>query len=261
MTKALKPERVKAGIEAPSIWLQRSSQCETLYPGVDPTLWERPSPHTLPHSLSTPQMSMITQQGTILKRHILLADACTVWAIYPVYSVRTTSALSPHESLVLWIMIQLSSVTKLPDTFKNHFTGVTMMRKQATQKHLLRGQLEGVLSNYRSAAFPPISSLQSQQIQHLEEKNKKALRKSPVSEWEYFWVLRIVFALWASHLLPCQLLAKAHRETTPWRKDKRVVLFSILDLRDLALNTYFIKPSLHLCPVIVFNITSSVCNW
>lgn len=71
----------------------------------------------------------------------------------------------------------------------------------------------------------------------------------------------IVFVLWASHLLPCQLLAKAHRETTPWRKDKRVVLFSILDLRDLALNTYFIKPSLHLCPVIVFNITPSVCNW
>lgn len=43
-----------------------------------------------------------------------------------------------------------------------------MMRKQVMQKDMLRGQLESVPSNYRSAAFLPISSAESQQIQHLE---------------------------------------------------------------------------------------------
>lgn len=46
------------------------------------------------------------------------------------------------------------------------------MKKQVTQKDLLRGQLESVLSNYRSAAFLPTSSLDSLQIQSLEEKNR-----------------------------------------------------------------------------------------
>lgn len=46
------------------------------------------------------------------------------------------------------------------------------MRKQVIQKDLLRGQLENILSNYRSAAFLPISSLESQQIQSLEENHR-----------------------------------------------------------------------------------------
>lgn len=158
MTKPFQAERVKAGIEAPSIWLQRSSQCETLYSGADPTLWEGLFPRHFLIPLPLTECPWLHHRA-LRERHILLADVCTVWAIYLVYSVQTTSALSPCESLVLWIMIQLSSVTKLPDTFKNHFTGVSMMRKQATQKHLLRGKLESVLSNYRSAAFLPISSL------------------------------------------------------------------------------------------------------
>lgn len=57
-----------------------------------------------------------------------------------------------------------------------------MVRKQVTQKDLLRGQLESVLSNYKSAAFLPISSSESQQIQRLEEKNKRTHGKSPVSK-------------------------------------------------------------------------------
>lgn len=179
---------------------------------------------------------MITQQSTNKERHILLAE---VWAMYPVYSVWTASALSSRESLVLWIMIQLSYVTKHPDTFKNHFTGVTMMRKQATQKHLLRGQLESILSNYRSVAFLPISSLQSQQIQHLEEKNKKALRKSPVSEWECLRVLLYCVCTVCIIPLSMPVTSKDLPEPIPWRKDKRVVLFSILDLKDLALNTFY----------------------
>lgn len=47
-----------------------------------------------------------------------------------------------------------------------------MRRKQVTQKDLLRGQLESIMSNYRSAAFLPISSLESQQIQSLEENHR-----------------------------------------------------------------------------------------
>ena len=50
-----------------------------------------------------------------------------------------------------------------------------MMRKQVIQKDMLRGQLESVLSNYRSAAFLPISSSESQQIQHLEEKIRELM--------------------------------------------------------------------------------------
>lgn len=44
-----------------------------------------------------------------------------------------------------------------------------MMRKRVTQKDLLRGQLESILSNYRSATFFPILSLKSQQSKSLEE--------------------------------------------------------------------------------------------
>ena len=50
-----------------------------------------------------------------------------------------------------------------------------MMRKQVIQKDMLRGQLENVLSNYRSAAFLPISFSESQQIQHLEEKIRELI--------------------------------------------------------------------------------------
>lgn len=47
-----------------------------------------------------------------------------------------------------------------------------MRRKQVTQKDPLRGQLESIVSNYRSAAFLPIPSLESQQIQSLEENHR-----------------------------------------------------------------------------------------
>lgn len=47
-----------------------------------------------------------------------------------------------------------------------------MMRKQVTQKDLLRGQLESFLSNYRSAAFFPSLSLESQQSKSLEESHQ-----------------------------------------------------------------------------------------
>jgi hypothetical protein len=95
----------------------------------------------------------------------------------------TTSALSPRESPMKsesWFNSIL--FTKLPETFKYHFTGVIITRKQVTQKDLLRGQLESVLSNYRSAAFLPISSLESKQIQSLEENDQSAHRKYLVSE-------------------------------------------------------------------------------
>lgn len=152
--------------------------------------------------------------------------------------------------------------TKLPETFKKSVYWSSNDEKTSyTEAPAERGQLESVLSNYRSAALLLISSLESQQIQHLEEKNKKALRKSP-REWMRMSLRSMqCVPMCAPHLLPCQLLAKAHPEPIPRRKEKRVVLFSLLDLKDFAFNTYFIKPSEHLCPVIVSNVNPSGFNW
>lgn len=123
-----------------------------------------------------------------------MADTSSVWGNYPLVCWQ----------LLHWVPMkawcsesQGNSIlfTKLPETFRNHFTGVSMVRKQVTQKDLLRGQLESVLSNYKSAAFLPISSSESQQIQRLEEKNKRTHGKSPVSKWECLQVLLCCVAL------------------------------------------------------------------
>lgn len=151
------------------VWLQRSLQYKTWLLAAGPALrWGAFPTHVLTSSFpcSAHRKSGITQWSTIYRRHIFLADTSNLSHLL---SVLTASAASPRESWC-WVMAQLSSVYRPPRDLKNHSGRVAMTRKQVTQKDLLRGQLESVLSDYRSAAFLPMSSSQSQPIQCLEKK-------------------------------------------------------------------------------------------